>query len=267
MLTAPSWQPETPIDAVIFDCDGTLTAIEGIDELARMNHVGTVVEAMTAEAMSRSGLNPELYRQRLNLVLPRQEQVLQLADLYYQHRVPDSDAVIQLLQKFGKSIYIISAGLRPAVSTFGAMFSIPDANIFAVDISFDGEGKYLDFDAASPLATGDGKRTVVAGLQSMFNTLAYIGDGMNDFIVRDLATRFIGYGGIFYRENIAAGCEYYLKAKSLIALLPLLLTEDEVKDLDIDGQKLYNLGLGVILRQSNFISENVSGKQGRLLIG
>jgi phosphoserine phosphatase len=267
MLTAPSWQPETPIDTVIFDCDGTLTAIEGIDELARMNHVGAVVEAMTAEAMSRSGLNPVLYRQRLDLVLPRQEQVLKLADLYYEHRAPDSDAVIKLLQKLGKSICIISAGLKPAVSAFGKMLSIRDANIFAVDISFDAEGKYSGFDAASPLATGDGKRTVVTGLQTMFNTLAYIGDGMNDFIVRDLVTRFIGYGGIFYRENIAAGCEYYLKAKSLIALLPLLLTENEVKSLDSDDQKLYISGLDVILRQSNFISDNVSGKQGRLLIG
>lgn len=266
MLTAPSWQPQTPIEAVIFDCDGTLSAIEGIDELARNNDVGDVVEAMTADAMSRSGLNPNLYRDRLNLVLPRQEQVLQLADLYYEHRAPDSDAVIKLLQSQGKSVFMMSAGLRPAVSAFGRRFCIPDENIFAVDVQFDGAGNYSGFDEASILATSLGKRMLVAELQTRFHSIAYIGDGMNDVVVRDLVARFIGYGGVFYRPNIEAQCEYYLRAKSLIALLPLLLTSGEVSALDASGKKIYKTGLEVIEHHSSYVSSANIREPGRLLI-
>jgi phosphoserine phosphatase len=39
MLTK-NWQLQHPLDAVVFDCDGTLSQIEGIDALAEKNDVG-----------------------------------------------------------------------------------------------------------------------------------------------------------------------------------------------------------------------------------
>ncbi|TAK75879.1 MAG: phosphoserine phosphatase, partial [Gammaproteobacteria bacterium] len=62
---APIWQPQAPIPAIVFDCDGTLSMIEGIDELAKHNGVSEAVQALTAEAMEKTGLHPDLYRQRL----------------------------------------------------------------------------------------------------------------------------------------------------------------------------------------------------------
>ncbi len=111
-----NWQLAKPINAVIFDCDGTLSEIEGIDELAKLNHAGAKVAALTELAMGTTGMNPELYRERLKLVEPSREQVLHLGHLYQKHMVPDADAVIQLLTRLDKTVYIISAGLKPAVS-------------------------------------------------------------------------------------------------------------------------------------------------------
>lgn len=246
MPTAPRWQLQTPINAIIFDCDGTLSAIEGIDELASENHVGSAVQFLTETAMSHTGINPDIYRQRLELVLPSKLQVDNLGKKYYEHRVPDAGEVIQLFQRLKKTIYIISAGLSPAVTQFGDYFHVPAANIFAVDVKFDNDGNYLDFDSQSPMTVRDGKRHVVSELKSVNGRVAHIGDGMNDFIAHDISTRFIGYGGIFYRKNIAADCEYYIRAKSLASLLPLILTSEEIKELQPAEKQLYEKGLADI---------------------
>lgn len=42
-----------PVDAVISDCDGTLSTIEGIDELARMNDVYAEISQLTQAAMTQ----------------------------------------------------------------------------------------------------------------------------------------------------------------------------------------------------------------------
>lgn len=246
MPTTPHWQLQKPIHAIIFDCDGTLTSVEGIDELAAENNVGDTIKAMTAEAMTQSGINPVLYRKRLELVMPRREQVDQLGHHYHDHRVPDACKVIEHFQELGKIIYLISAGLSPAVIKFGEMLKIPRSNILAVDITFDNQGHYINFDEHSPFTQHDGKRRVVAELKARHGSVAHIGDGMNDFIARDISTRFIGYGGIYYRKNIAEHCAYYIKTPSLRSLLPLLLTQQEVQALTPPASDLYKQGVADI---------------------
>ncbi len=78
---------------------------------------------------------------------------------------------------------------------------------------------------------------------------------MNDAIARDVVTRFVGYGGIFYRENIAALCEFYIKSKSLTPLLPLLLTQEEFLTLSATEKSHYDTGLAAI--ESNAVLINL----------
>src|SRR4051812_47754308 len=85
-MSLNAYSPTLPIDAIIFDCDGTLSHIEGIDELAKENGVGEQGVKLTEEAMGRSGMSPELYEHRLNLVLPTAAQVDTLGQLYFQHK-------------------------------------------------------------------------------------------------------------------------------------------------------------------------------------
>lgn len=241
-----NWQLQTPLDAIIFDCDGTLSTIEGIDELARKNGTGAKVSALTEEAMGKTGLNPTLYKKRLDLVKPTQEQVFSLGMEYFVHRVPDIEGVISLLKRLNKAVYVISAGLTPAVNIFGQLLQIPQSNIYAVNIDFDNEGHFLDFNHKSPLVTHEGKRLIVTQIKSRHETLALIGDGLNDCAARDLVTRFIGYGGTFFRESIAALCNYYIKTASMAPLLPLALTEEESQSLLPPEQTLYQKGLQAI---------------------
>lgn len=245
-MTTSSWQLQIPISAIVFDCDGTLAAIEGIDELARYNGVYVEVATMTKQAMGKTGINPELYKKRLDLVVPRQEQLEYLSQAYFTHCVPDVQAVIHTLKRLNKSIYIVSAGLTPAIARFGDLLQIPRENIFAVDIYFDQQGNYVDFEHRSPLVNNDGKRQVVKQLQSQHQRIIHIGDGLNDYATHDIVTRFIGYGGIYYRENMAALCDYYIRTASLSPLLPLAITPHEMEYLTRDEKSLYSKGLAAI---------------------
>ncbi len=247
-MLPPSWQLKTPLDAIIFDCDGTLSTIEGIDELAEKNGKGALVRELTAEAMGKTGINPLLYQQRLQLVLPTKEQVVALGQEYIKHLTKDADVVIQLLQRLGKEIYIISAGLFPAVSIFGEALHVPAKNIFAVGIQFDSQGRFVDFEKNSPLTHSDGKRKIVTYLTEKHAQVGYIGDGLNDLAVYDLVTRFIGYGGAYYRENIEARCQYYIDIASMTPLLPLVLTQDEYTQLTPEERELYQQGLPEIIK-------------------
>lgn len=221
---------QQPLDAIIFDCDGTLSAIEGIDLLAEHNGVGRQVKELTARAMGETGLTPELYRQRLELVRPTMEQVQTLGIEYILNMTPDTEEVVRILQKSGKQVFIVSAGLYPAVLQLGEKLNIPNGNIFAVDISYDNDGNYRNFDQVSLLTTNNGKREIVYELKKQYSHIGFVGDGLNDISVMDLVTRFVGYGGNCYRKHIEEKCDYYVKEASMASVLPFLLTEDESKN-------------------------------------
>jgi phosphoserine phosphatase len=245
-MTSFTWQLEAPIPAVVFDCDGTLSTLEGIDELAKKNGVGDAVQALTAVAMGQTGINANLYEHRLNLVKPTQEQILAQGQEYFDNVVTDVDKVIAIFQRLKKSVYIISAGLYPAVMTFGELLGIPRANIFAVPVQFNDDGSYRDYERASPLVNRDGKRQVLQTLKTTHPQVAYVGDGMNDLAVYDMAERFVGYGGVFHYEKLASACKFYIKTRSMASLLPLVLTEAEVQLLTKAELELYNKGLAFI---------------------
>ncbi|MBV9575922.1 MAG: HAD-IB family phosphatase [Gammaproteobacteria bacterium] len=242
-MTIANWQLQYPVSAIVFDCDGTLSSIEGINELARYNGVGAEITALTEKAMSETGINPSLYQTRLNLVKPYREQLYQLAQAYYLHCVPDVQAVIALLTRLGKSIYIVSAGLNPAVTLFGELLKISAKHIYAVNLTFDQQGNYVDYERHSPLTTHLGKRTIINQLKIQHENIIHVGDGLNDYVTQDVVSRFIGYGGIYYREKLAALCEYYIKTASLASLLPLVLTQNEYEKLTTEEQRLYKKGL------------------------
>lgn len=245
-MITPKWQPDTPMNTVIFDCDGTLSTLEGIDVLAEHNSVGPQVVELTHEAMARSGMCPELYEQRLRLVKPTHDQVISLGNEYYVNRVEDADAVIQIFKRLKKSIYIVSAGLRPAVKLFGKLLDVLEENIIAVNIEFDSQGRYMQYDHHSPLTFSNGKRAIISELKNTHPRIAFIGDGINDLEAKDLADRFIGFGGKFYRANIEAQCEYYIKSMSLTPVLALILTHAEYQQLLPAEKMLYDKGVGLI---------------------
>lgn len=241
-----SWQLQQPLDAVIFDCDGTLSYLEGIDELAVQNGVGDSVKAITSDAMSHSGVTSSIYKERLNLVKPTRKQVEAMGQAYFERRVPDVQSVIAVLQQLGKKVFVISAGIQLAVDIFAEKLGVPAAQVYAVSITFDDAGCYQDFDLDSPLTVPGGKGVLLEKIKQELPALMHVGDGVNDLDAKDHVVRFIGYGGVFFRESIMAQSDFYIQSESLAPVLALALTEAEAKSLEGEASALYQKGVALV---------------------
>src|SRR5258706_8813294 len=62
-----------PFERIVFDCDSTLSRIEGIEELSKARPAAVVAEIaeLTAQAMDGRVPLEEVYGRRLQLVAPR----------------------------------------------------------------------------------------------------------------------------------------------------------------------------------------------------
>lgn len=232
---------EQPIDAVVFDCDSTLSRIEGIDKIAEKNGVLSKVQFLTEKAMSETGVFNSMYAQRLDIVKPTLEQMFWASEQYYDARTEHVVEVISLLQNLGKPVYIASAGIRQAIKPFAKRLNIPAENVYAVNIYFHPDGSYKDYQRDSLLI--EHKASVVDQLKLKHPRIVHIGDGMNDVEAAHIATRFIGYGGDVYRANVAKLSHFYILCSSMLAVLPLLLTQKEADSLDETQRSLYQQGL------------------------
>jgi len=245
-MSAPFWQLAEPLDAFVFDCDGTLSTIEGIDELAMLNNTASAVKELTAQAMNTTGINIGLYAQRLSLTRPTAEQLDAVGDLYFKNKTKDILAVLQILRFLGKQVFILSAGIQRSVSAFAKRLDIEDQHVFAVDVFLDEQGYYKGFDENCPLVYPDGKSRVVEKLKNYYPRICHVGDGMNDFTAQEFSTRFVGYGGAYYRPQLEENCECYIKTASLLPLLPLTLTASEVNSLDGLALDFYEQGCAML---------------------
>lgn len=245
-MSTLNWHLEAPIDAVIFDCDSTLSFVEGITELAKMHDVFEEVHELTEEAMAKTGVNVEMYRKRLELVRPTKQEMSEVAEIYWQERTKDVQVVIAQLQALGKEVYVLSAGIQQSVELFANRLNIPSQNVFAVSVFFDDKGEYQDFDRSSSLACSTGKSQIVEKLRERHTRLAMVGDGMNDIEASSSVDRFIGYGGSCYRLAIAKFSPFYIRCKSMSPVLPLVVTETEMKNALESAQDLFKRGVKFI---------------------
>ncbi len=214
-------------DAVCFDCDSTLSRIEGIDELAARRGLKQEVARLTEAAMEGSLPIEAVYAERLSIVSPDRASVAWLGELYVQELVPGAKRTVESLQRLGKAVYLVSGGLLPAVRHLGRSLAIPDAHHYAVPIHFDGAGAYRGFDTNSVLARADGKAIVCRQLAGRHGAVAMVGDGMTDLSARMGGAYVVGFGGVAYREQVARGADVYLESPDLSAILDLLLNEEE----------------------------------------
>ena len=216
------------LDAVCFDCDSTLTGIEGIDELADRASCGPQIAALTEAAMS--GLVPleEVYAKRLDLVRPDRSALAWLAERYADEMVSGAAETIATLKRHGKAVYVITGGLLQAVAKFARSLGFSPEQIHAVKVYFDGVGAYQGFDTSSPLCRSDGKATICRELVAKHGKIAMVGDGLTDLAARASGAYVVGYGGVAYREAMRQGADFYVVTPSLTGTLPALLTEEEL---------------------------------------
>lgn len=207
----------TEVRIVFFDVDSTLSAIEGIDELAAGN---VEIAKLTEAAMNGEVSMNEVYGRRLEIIRPSRTDIESLARLYIERMIPDAPEVIASLQKAGVEILIVSAGIRQAILPLAEHLGVPARAVNAVELVFDEAGNYVDFDRRSPMTRNGGKETVVMNIRSRTKGKAmFVGDGITDLEAKPAVDLFVGFGGVRARERVRAEADVFIDEPRLKPIL------------------------------------------------
>lgn len=222
---------ESKFEAICFDCDSTLSRIEGIDVLARRCGLEREIAPLTDAAMSGSLPVDAIYAKRLSLVRPDRAAVEWLGEHYIDELVPGARETINALHRLDKAVYVISGGLLPAVERLACALAIPTSRVHAVAVHFDTAGAYMGFDEDSPLYRTGGKAAVCRTLAARHGRIAMVGDGVTDLEAQAGGAFVIGFGGVAYREAVAKGADHFIAGPDLTATLDVLLSDAERRSL------------------------------------
>lgn len=220
--SAPAGGPR--FATVVFDCDSTLSAIEGIDVLAGAD---PRVRELTDAAMAGRLPLDAVYGERLSLTRPDRARIDDLARRYVAALVPDARQVVGALLRAGVHVHVVSGGLRPALLPLAAELGIDAGAVHAVDLRLDDAGDFDGWQEDSPLARAGGKLALLRSLADVLpRPVLLVGDGATDLEARDAVDLFVAYAGVVERPNVTAAADVVIRSASLAPLLPLALAAD-----------------------------------------
>lgn len=212
----------TKTKLICFDCDSTLSAIEGIDQLGRVRgpEVFARVEAMTNDAMNGKLPVEAVFGRRLEIIRPRRSDVEAIGQRYIETIEPTAQGTITALIQRGWTPVIVSGGFRQVIAPLAAVLGID--RVEAVDLFFDAEGNYRGFDEKYPTTRSGGKPEVIVRLKKEFQSTetVMIGDGVSDLEAKPVVDRFVGFGRYTVRPKVQAAAGAFIY--SLDELLTLL---------------------------------------------
>jgi phosphoserine phosphatase len=228
-----------PFEDVFFDCDSTLTTVEGIDILAERLGKGREIRALTEAAMDGAVDLRAVYGRRLDAIGATRADVRALREVYKKHVVEDAAAVIATLQSLGHSVYVVSGGLLEPVMEFALWLGVSPRHVRAVGVDYDelsgdwwrrgdgdgsqGERRYLSYHAGA-LSESDGKAAIVreisGGAQRRRSLL--VGDGVSDLLAQSAVDLFVGYGGVAIRGRVKEEAPVFFATTSLAPVLVLV---------------------------------------------
>ena len=218
-------RPVSGYRTVIFDCDSTLSALEGIEELAADHR--DEVAALTDAAMRGVVPLEEVYGRRLALIRPGRADVEALVPRYIEALVEDAFDTVRALTAAGVEVRVISGGLLPAVLGLARHLGLPDRAVAAVDLRFDDRGAFAGHDTDAPAARAGGKAAIIrawrAGPDPIPAPVALVGDGATDLEARDDVDLFVAYAGVVSRPAVVEAAPVVLRSRSLAPLVPLAL--------------------------------------------
>ena len=259
---------------VFFDCDSTLTTVEGIDILAEASGKKWRVEVLTNAAMNGHLDLEDVYGKRLQAIHASRSQIRDIRRAYKKNVVEDAREVIAALQALDHKVYIISGGLAEPVKEFGVFLGVPRDQIRGVVVDYNQlsglwwqkvtedqviDEQYLDFKEGD-LTITDGKANVVQELLGEQNGRSLlIGDGSSDLRASRAIDLFVGFGGVIERENVLAEAPTFVHSSSLAPLLVLAAGPAAYRLVKgTEHESVFAKGLDLIQ------SEAVTFKNGRL---
>jgi len=175
--------PRKTVEHIIFDCDSTLTTIEGVDELAGLVDKRESVSELTRKAIDGEVPLEGIFFDRLDMIRPTCDHIRQIGKLYCRSLSASARVILEIAEFLGKKVYILSSGYLPCLRILGDYLNVDDKHVFGVDLIFDREENYLYCPRDQILTLTDGKLRKVRELDLPRDRTVMIGDGANDLPV------------------------------------------------------------------------------------
>ena len=199
---------------LLLDCDSTLSAIEGVDELAALRgpEAEAEVEALTNAAMNGEVPIDEIFARRLDLIRPNRTMVHEVGALYQDRMAPGCAEVLGRLREDGWKPVIISGGFEQVIAPLATSLGIGE--VHAVPLIFDEIGEYAGFEEDAPTARNGGKPEIARHLLSehpdSFSVM--VGDGISDMECRGVTDLAIGYGEFVERPAVLEMADLFVRS-------------------------------------------------------
>ncbi|MCW1925332.1 HAD-IB family phosphatase [Luteolibacter arcticus] len=208
---------------IFFDCDSTLSSIEGIDELGRARgaEVFKMVEHLTHQAMNGEVPIGEVFGRRMEIIRPDLATADAVARLYLETIVPGAPEVIARLKARGWTPVILSGGFAPLIRPLADALGIE--HVEAVPLHFHADGSYAGYGEGYPTTRNGGKPEVIREWKRAIlpESVVMVGDGISDLEAKPEVDLFIGFGGVVARKAVEEGADAWITDMSDFANIKL----------------------------------------------
>jgi len=201
---------------IAFDCDSTLSAIEGVDELARLagSEIFDQVENLTNQAMNGEVPVEEVFGRRLDLIKPTRAQCEQVGQMYLDQIEPTAIDTIKTLHDEGWQCLIISGGFAPCIEALAEELSIK--RVEAVPLHFDENGDYIGYQTDYPTTRDGGKPEIIEQIKQELSPdhLIMVGDGVSDLETTPHVQDFVAFLRYVSRGKVVENSIHHAEAIS-----------------------------------------------------
>jgi len=208
---------------VFFDCDSTLSAIEGIDELARFRgeEVFQEVVALTDAAMNGEIPLHEVFPRRMNIIRPDRAACEAVARRYVETVTPGAAGVVARFKADGWIPVILSGGFAPLIEPLARFLGI--SHVEAVPLHLNDDGSYAGYGEDYPTTRNGGKNEIIREWKDAMQPFKVImvGDGVSDLETKPDVDLFIGFGGVVQRPVVRASADAWIEEMSDFATVKI----------------------------------------------
>lgn len=194
------------------DCDSTLSAIEGIDELARLADTATFAEVVTLTDAAMNGDVPldEVFGKRMEIIKPNKAMAEVVSRLYIENIVPGAQEFIAEAKSKGWIPVILSGGFEPLIRPLADFLGIN--HVEAVPLFFNEAGAYAGYGTDYATTRNLGKNEIIREWKhaTLSARVVMIGDGVSDLETKPDVDAMIGFGAVVAREKVMQGADFRL---------------------------------------------------------
>lgn len=194
------------------DCDSTLSAIEGIDELARLSDPAIFAQVVTLTNAAMNGDVPldDVFRKRMEIIRPDKSMADEVARLYIDHIVPGAREFIEEAIIQGWIPVILSGGFEPLIRPLADHLGI--RHVEAVPLYFNDFGAYEGYGESYPTTRNMGKNEIIREWKNacMPARVIMVGDGMSDLETKPDVNVMVGFGGVLERPKVKQSADVWL---------------------------------------------------------